>query len=100
MRVTHAVTPPITRLTQPILRESTRFGGWIRRATAEVRTLTDMELRGVGVGRGVVVATVLNMPDALPEPVVGAHGTDADLELAGFSDAVEAVAAPRDARAA
>jgi phosphotransferase system enzyme I (PtsI) len=52
------------------------------------------------VGRGVVVATVLNMPDALPEPVAGVHGADPELELAGFTGAVEAVAAQLDARAA
>ena len=54
----------------------------------------------MGVGRGVVVATVLNMPDALPEPVAGAYGVDPELELAAFMDAVEAVAAQLDARAA
>jgi phosphotransferase system enzyme I (PtsI) len=59
-----------------------------------------MELRGVGVGRGVVVATVLNMPDALPEPAAGVHGVDPALELAAFTDAVGAVAAQLDARAA
>ncbi len=53
----------------------------------------------MGVGRGVVVARVLNMPEQLPEPVAVGGAVDRDLELVAFADAVDAVAAQLDARA-
>ena len=51
-----------------------------------------MELRGIGVGRGVAVGPVLRMPEPLPEPADAAHGGDASAELAAVQSALAAVA--------
>ncbi len=51
-----------------------------------------MELRGIGVGRGVAVGPVLRMPEPLPEPADAAHGGDADAEFASVQVALAAVA--------
>jgi phosphotransferase system enzyme I (PtsI) len=59
-----------------------------------------MELRGVGVGRGVAVGPILRMPDPLPEPEAAQHGGDAEAEFATVTASLEAVAAQLTARAA
>lgn len=52
-----------------------------------------MELRGIGVGRGVAVGPVLRMPGPLPEPADASHGGDADAEFATVQAALATVAA-------
>lgn len=52
-----------------------------------------MELRGIGVGRGVAVGPILRMPEPLPEPADAAHGGDADAEFATVQAALATVAA-------
>ncbi|MDQ4138053.1 MAG: PEP-utilizing enzyme, partial [Actinomycetota bacterium] len=59
-----------------------------------------MELRGVGVGRGVAVGPILRMPDPLPEPEQAKHDGNADREFATVTEALQAVAADLGARAA
>jgi phosphotransferase system enzyme I (PtsI) len=58
-----------------------------------------MELRGVGVGRGVAVGPILRMPDPLPEPQQASHDGDSDREFQTVSDALQAVAAELGRRA-
>jgi phosphotransferase system enzyme I (PtsI) len=58
-----------------------------------------MELRGVGVGRGVAVGPILRMPDPLPEPEPAKHDGDADREFATVTEALETVAAELGRRA-
>jgi phosphotransferase system enzyme I (PtsI) len=58
-----------------------------------------MELRGVGVGRGVAVGPILRMPDPLPEPEAAQHGGDADMEFRTVTDSLNTVAAELTARA-
>jgi phosphotransferase system enzyme I (PtsI) len=58
-----------------------------------------VELRGVGVGRGVAVGPILRMPDPLPEPEQAKHDGDADRELRSVTDALDAVAAELGKRA-
>ena len=58
-----------------------------------------MELRGVGVGRGVAVGPILRMPDPLPEPDQAQHDGDADREFQKVTDALETVAAELGRRA-
>ncbi len=58
-----------------------------------------MELHGVGVGRGVVIARVLTMPEPLADPVDGHHAGDAAAEKAAVANAVTAAAAELTARA-
>ena len=36
-----------------------------------------MELRGVGVGRGIAVGPILRMPEPLPQPADAKHAGDA-----------------------
>lgn len=52
-----------------------------------------MELRGVGVGRGVAVGPILRMPEPLPEPADAGHGGDAAAELETVQRSLAAVAA-------
>lgn len=52
-----------------------------------------MELRGVGVGRGIAVGPILRMPDPLPEPAAGSHGGDVEAEFATVQTALAEVAA-------
>lgn len=52
-----------------------------------------MELRGIGVGRGVAVGPVLRMPGPLPEPADASHGGDPDAEFATVQAALATVAA-------
>ena len=59
-----------------------------------------MELLGVGVGRGVAVGPILQMPEPLPEPEVASHSGDADAELAAVRTALDAVAADLTERGA
>lgn len=58
-----------------------------------------MELRGVGVGRGVAVGPVLTMPEPLPDPAEQKHGGDAAAEKAAVAAAVAAAAADLQERA-
>lgn len=58
-----------------------------------------MELRGVGVGRGVAVGPVLTMPEPLPDPAEQKHGGDAAAEKAAVDAAVAAAAADLQERA-
>ncbi|TPW77281.1 phosphoenolpyruvate--protein phosphotransferase [Schumannella soli] len=58
-----------------------------------------MELRGVGVGRGVAVGTILRMPEPLAAPADEQHGGDAAAEKQKVQDAVAKVAADLGARA-
>ena len=51
-----------------------------------------VELRGVGVGRGIAIGPILRMPDPLPEPVDGPHAGDADAEYAAVETSLAAVA--------
>lgn len=51
-----------------------------------------MELRGVGVGRGVAVGRVVRMPDPLPMPPETSHGGDAGAEIARVGAALASVA--------
>ena len=59
-----------------------------------------MELRGVGVGRGIAVGPILRMPDPLPEPAAGSHGGDVDAEFATVQTALAEVAAELAAKGA
>ncbi len=58
-----------------------------------------MELRGVGVGRSVVVGEVRRMPDPLPEPPDEPRRSDASVERARVDTSVAAVAADLTDRA-
>ncbi|TPX04264.1 phosphoenolpyruvate--protein phosphotransferase [Schumannella luteola] len=58
-----------------------------------------MELRGVGVGRGVAVGTILRMPEPLAAPADEQHGGDVAAEKQKVQDAVAKVAADLGARA-
>ncbi|PJJ71169.1 phosphotransferase system enzyme I (PtsI) [Diaminobutyricimonas aerilata] len=58
-----------------------------------------MELRGVGVGRGVAAGPVLRMPEPLAEPADARHDGDAAGEIAEVDDALAAVAADLNTRA-
>ncbi|TPW73511.1 phosphoenolpyruvate--protein phosphotransferase [Schumannella sp. 10F1B-5-1] len=58
-----------------------------------------MELRGVGVGRGVAVGSILRMPEPLAAPADEQHGGDAAAEKQKVQDAVARVAADLGARA-
>ncbi|MGE3192587.1 MAG: phosphoenolpyruvate--protein phosphotransferase [Microbacteriaceae bacterium] len=58
-----------------------------------------MELRGVGVGRGIAVGPVLTMPEPLPDPAEQKHGGDAAAEKAAVDAAVAAAAADLQERA-
>ena len=58
-----------------------------------------VELRGVGVGRGIAVGPVLTMPEPLPEPAEQKHGGDAAAEKAAVTSAVGAAATELQARA-
>lgn len=58
-----------------------------------------MQLRGVGVGRGIAVGPVLAMPEPLPEPAEQKHGGDAAAEKDAVQVAVTAVAADLQERA-
>ena len=57
-----------------------------------------MELHGIGVGRGVVVGSVLRMPDPLPAPPDTPRSAGAAAELAAVSSALSIVAAELLAR--
>ncbi len=59
-----------------------------------------MDLRGVGVGRGIAVGPIRRMPDPLPEPDDAAHPGDAAAEFAAAQAAFAAVAAELTARGA
>lgn len=59
-----------------------------------------MELRGVGVGRGIAVGPILRMPDPLPEPAAGSHGGDVEAEFATVQTALAEVAAELAAKGA
>lgn len=52
-----------------------------------------MELRGVGVGRGMAMGPILRMPDPLPEPPASRHTGDAAAEYATVQHSLAAVAA-------
>lgn len=52
-----------------------------------------MELRGVGVGRGIAVGPVLRMPEPLPEPAAASHSGDAEAEFATVQASLQEVAA-------
>ncbi|WP_343046773.1 phosphoenolpyruvate--protein phosphotransferase [Schumannella luteola] len=58
-----------------------------------------VELRGVGVGRGVAVGTILRMPEPLAAPADEQHGGDVAAEKQKVQDAVAKVAADLGARA-
>ncbi|WP_370454765.1 phosphoenolpyruvate--protein phosphotransferase [Schumannella sp. 10F1B-5-1] len=58
-----------------------------------------VELRGVGVGRGVAVGSILRMPEPLAAPADEQHGGDAAAEKQKVQDAVARVAADLGARA-
>jgi len=51
-----------------------------------------VELRGVGVGRGIAIGSTLRMPDPLPEPEAGSHDGDAAAEFARVQTSLTAVA--------
>lgn len=51
-----------------------------------------MELRGIGVGRGVAVGRVVRMPEPLPVPPVTRHAGDPVAETARVADALALVA--------
>ena len=51
-----------------------------------------VELRGVGVGRGIAIGSTLRMPDPLPEPEAGKHDGDAAAEFARVQTSLSAVA--------
>jgi phosphotransferase system enzyme I (PtsI) len=57
-----------------------------------------MQLRGIGVGRGVAVGPVLAMPEPLPDPHDSPHGGDVAAEIAAVTAARDAVASDLDAR--
>jgi len=59
-----------------------------------------MELRGVGVGRGLAVGPVLCMPDPLDEPALVRRTTDVATEVAATRAALSAVAADFASRGA
>jgi phosphotransferase system enzyme I (PtsI) len=65
-----------------------------------MKGIHSMELRGVGVGRGIAVGPILRMPDPLPEPAAGSHGGDADAEFATVQTALAEVAAELAAKGA
>lgn len=52
-----------------------------------------MELRGVGVGRGIAVGPILRMPEPLPEPADAKHTGDATAEFATVQASLAEVAA-------
>jgi phosphotransferase system enzyme I (PtsI) len=51
-----------------------------------------MELRGIGVGRGVAIGRVVRMPDPAPVPEATGHAGDAVAEVARVAAALAAVA--------
>ena len=57
-----------------------------------------MELRGVGVGRGIAIGPILRMPDPLPEPGPESHGGDASAEFSRVQEALAAVGAELGAK--
>ncbi len=57
-----------------------------------------MELRGVGVGRGIAIGPILRMPDPLPEPGPESHGGDASVEFSRVQEALAAVGAELGAK--
>jgi phosphoenolpyruvate-protein phosphotransferase (PTS system enzyme I) len=59
-----------------------------------------MQLRGVGVGRGVAVGPILRMPDPLPEPAAEPFTGDAAAESARVHAALAQVSGDLTARAA
>lgn len=61
--------------------------------TPPVTTSETTELRGIGIGRGVAVGTVLRMPDPLPEPATVASTIGADAEKVRVAGALAATAA-------
>jgi phosphotransferase system enzyme I (PtsI) len=52
-----------------------------------------MELRGVGVGRGIAVGPILRMPEPLPQPADAKHSGDAAAEFATVQASLAEVAA-------
>lgn len=58
-----------------------------------------MELRGIGVGRGVAIGRVVRMPESLPVPDRTAHAGDAVAEIARVADALAQVASDLRERA-
>lgn len=52
-----------------------------------------MELRGVGVGRGIAVGPILRMPEPLPQPADAKHAGDAAAEFATVQASLAEVAA-------
>lgn len=58
-----------------------------------------MKLQGIGVGAGIAVGTVLQMPEPLPEPVDTKSTEDSDVAVENLKKAVGTVAAGLQARA-
>ena len=59
-----------------------------------------MDLHGVGVGRGIAVGPILRMPDPLPEPTDDRHTGDAAAEYARVQKSLSAVASELAAKGA
>ena len=59
-----------------------------------------MDLHGVGVGRGIAVGPILRMPDPLPEPTDDRHTGDAAAEYATVQKSLSAVASELAAKGA
>ncbi len=54
--------------------------------------MEQLALRGVGVGRGIAIGSILRMPEPLPAPEAGTHGGDAAAEYATVEKSLSTVA--------